>query len=134
MKETFNKYFLITIFSLTVLFTGCVPSQKEQLIGTWENENKKIEFKESEFISLNKNASKTIAFKGNYSFADNPSYAIKMIYKYAKDIEEGWFSLEETNLEGFEEFVLFRIKKDTLHLKVIGNGTLYTFKRVKTYK
>ena len=44
------------------------------------------------------------------------------------------FSLEETNLEGFEEFVLFRIKKDTLHLKVIGNGTLYTFKRVKTYK
>ena len=49
----------ITIFLslLAILFCGCnLKSQEELLIGVWENEEKLLEFTESEFVFLNKNA------------------------------------------------------------------------------
>ena len=122
----------ITIFLslLAILFCGCnLKSQEELLIGVWENEEKLLEFTESEFVFINKNATSVLAFQGSYSFAENPRNAIKMNYLNYAEAENAWFSLENTELGNFVDVVLYHIKDDTLLIKVIANDTLYTFKR-----
>lgn len=128
MSKLLLNFMLITTF----LFCGCLPtSQKEMLIGVWESEGKVIEFTDTEFVSINKNAKKALAFKGTYSFAKTPANALKMNYLEVGEDDGYWTSLADTEIGIFTDIVLIQIQNKELHIKVLGNDKIYIFTKIK---
>ncbi len=124
-----KKNYILFISSLIFLSFSCSNPQKE-LIGFWENDEKIIEFTEQKFIIYNKTYETVIAFSGFYEFAKEPIYALKMSYKYAMNNLGIWESLEDTDLENYVDFILFKIDNNLLQTKVLGNNQFYTYKRI----
>ncbi len=131
MQKQNRKLFVIalTIF-LFSLVIGC-KTQQSELKGFWENETKIVEFGENYFVIYNKDSPEVIAFKGSYSFADNPAYAVKMTYEECLTSEGIWISLKGTELENYTDTILFKVDKDSLETKVLGNGQRYFYTRTK---
>ena len=126
-----SKYLFGFVLISTFLFCGCFHvSQKEMLIGVWESEEKIIEFSDTEFVSINKNAKNALAFKGSYSFAKTPANALKMNYLEVGEVDGYWTSLDDTELGLFTDVVLIRFQNKELHIKVIGNNKVYIFKKI----
>ena len=123
-----NCLFIFLII-LPLFFMSCGNPQK-QLIGTWENQDKVIEFTQDSFMIINKNAKNVLAFQGTYTFAKDPSNCIKMKYENYMDNEYNWYSLEGTELEGYVDNILFMIDKDELQTYVIANQETYTYQRI----
>ncbi len=129
--QKLNKY---SIFILLVFFSFSIlrcQNQQTKLIGFWENDKKIMEFNKDYFVIYNKDSSDIVAFKGNYSFAENPSYAIKMIYEEYLDANGTWISLNGTELENYTDTLLIKIDDDSLETKVLGNGQMYSYNRTQ---
>ncbi len=125
-----KKRIIFILISLLFLICSC-STQQEKLIGFWENNEKVIEFAENYFIICNKNSTDVLAFAGNYTFAQEPSNAIKMFYTYMMDSSGEWISLNGTDLENYSDTILFIINKDTLDTRVIENGQYYSYTRIE---
>ena len=90
-----------------------------------------MEFGENYFIIYNKASVDVIAFRGIYSFAQEPVYAIKMVYEEYLNAEGDWCSLKSTELEGYTDIILFRINGTVLETKVLGNGQKYNYRKIE---
>lgn len=123
-----NKFILICLIS--VLFISC-NNQQNQLLGFWQNDKRIIEFNNEYFIIYNKTSDDTIAFRGTYSFAKNPAYAIKMLYLDSMNSEGQWESLKDTELENYVDTVLFKVDGDMLTLKIMGNNQMYIYNKTE---
>lgn len=126
-----NRIFLISLSFILILLTGGCKSQQEQLAGFWENEYKIMEFTEDTFVIYNKNAAEVIAFSGSYTFAFEPSYAVKMKYENFMDSSGQWKSLKGSDLENYTDILLFKITDNFLETKVLGNDQKYSYQRIK---
>lgn len=124
-----KKRFIFILILLLFLNFSC-STQQEKLIGFWENNEKLIEFAEEYFIIYNKTSTEVIAFAGNYTFAQEPSNAIKMFYTYMMDSSGEWISLNGTDLENYSDTILFVINNNTLDTRVIENGQFYSYLRI----
>lgn len=124
-----KKTYILLVSSLIFLSFSCSNPQKE-LIGFWENDEKILEFTEQTFVIYNKTYENVIAFSGFYEFATEPTFALKMSYKYAMDNNGSWTSLEGTDLENYVDIILFKIDNNSLQTKVLGNGKSYTYKKI----
>lgn len=124
-----NKKTVFVFFLMALFLSGCKTRQTEELKGFWENENKIIEFADSYFVLCNKNAPDVAAFRGTYAFAQNPPYALKMTYQEFLNSGGEWESLKDTELENYTDTLLFKVDRDSLETKVLGNGQSYFYTR-----
>lgn len=115
-----------------VFFSSCsVQKQKKKLIeNIWENDSRYLEFSEDAFVIINKDSNAVVGFRGTFRFSEHPSNAFVLAYQDYLDVDGQWYSLEGTDLENYEDYLLFQIQNDKLVTHVIGNNTTYSYRKV----
>lgn len=105
---------------------------KKEIIGTWENEHRFIQFTDKEFVILNRNImdeSEFVGFSGTYKFSKDPKNAIKMKYQYAIGNDGCLIDLSGTDYEEYMDIISLHIINDKMQMYVAKNGKAYTYTR-----
>ena len=130
-----SRFFIILSSGLfiSLLLFSC-SNLKKEIIGTWGNETRCIQFTDTEFVVLNRmisEGSEFVGFSGIYEFSKNPKNVIKMKYQYAIRKDRTLLDLSGTEYEEYIDIVSLRIKNDQMQMYVVKNGKYYTYIRLK---
>ena len=131
MKKSRSVIFLVSLFFILPFLCMVLSCDRrnQKIAGTWEDNERVISFEENSFTLSKKNASQVKAFRGTYSFAQNPEYALYLSYTDFLDQDGAWNSLEGTELFGYKETALFNVSGNKLSLKIIESGITYSLIR-----
>lgn len=125
-----KNIFILFILPLLCIVLSC-DRHGLNLAGSWEDNERIITFDDNTFILQKKNANQVKAFRGNYTLANDPEYALYLSYTQFQDQDGLWYSLDGTDLSGYRETVLFKASEKMLTLKIIESNTTYRLVRKK---
>ena len=122
-----NKNKLYFLFLICLSLISC--KTKLNIIGTWENIDRKLVFDGYDnFIIEYKNSNQIQAFRGSYYQKNN---IIVLIFDEYKTIDNSWISTDTTSLAGYKESLEVSITDDELYTKIVSTGKHYSYTRVK---
>lgn len=134
MKSALRFFIILSSGLFISLLLFSCSNLKKEIIGTWENENRYVQFSDTEFVILNRmisDNSEFVGFSGIYEFSKNPKNVIKMKYQYAIRNDRSLLDLSGTEYEDYIDIVSLRIRNEQLQMYIAKNGKFYTYTRLK---
>ncbi len=127
-KDNVMKIKLAVLFSILMIFLfSC--TNKENLLGSWQNEQRTLSFNSDSTFTINFNDfDKIKTIRGTYFLQNQIIY---LSFKELQNSENNWISIENTDLNGYIESMSFSIFRNTLVTKIMATDTIYEYIKVE---
>ena len=104
-------------------------TNKEKLLGSWQNEQRTLSFNSDSTFTINFNDfDKIKTIRGTYFLQNQIIY---LSFKELHNTENNWISIENTDLNGYIESMSFSIFRNTLVTKIMATDTIYEYIKVE---